>query len=70
MIDELIPEGHGRISEAKIYVEIMACRIYGKTVGMIRSGRCEGVAYCGREHQRADWNEHKKSCIPKGGEGS
>ena len=70
MMDELVPEGHGRISEPRICVEITACRICGKTVGMIRCGRCKGVAYCGREHQRADWKEHKKSGIPKGGEGS
>ncbi|RFU24591.1 hypothetical protein B7463_g11746, partial [Scytalidium lignicola] len=45
-------------------VEIMSCNVCGKTEGIKRCAQCKAVAYCGREHQKADWKAHKKICRP------
>jgi len=66
MMAEVIAEGQDqRASGPSASVEIMACRICGKTEGTMRCGRCKVAAYCGREHQRADWKVHKKGCMFK-----
>jgi hypothetical protein len=68
MMVEVVAEGQGRrASGPSTSVEIMACRICGKTEGTMRCGRCKVTAYCGRDHQKADWKGHKKSCMPKDG---
>ena len=41
--------------------EILPCRVCGETKTM-KCGRCKVVAYCGKEHQKADWKVHKKIC--------
>jgi MYND finger len=65
---EVVAEGQGRRAPGpSTSVEILACRICWKTEGTMRCGRCKVAAYCGREHQRADWKAHKKSCMPKDG---
>jgi hypothetical protein len=66
IMGEVIAEGQGRrASGPSRSVEIMACRICGKTEGTMRCGRCKVAAYCGKEHQRADWTVHKKGCVSK-----
>lgn len=66
MMDEFA--GQGNLSDSQMCVEITACRVCGKTEGAMSCGRCRVVAYCGRERQRADWKEHKKSCVLRDGE--
>lgn len=29
-----------------------------------RCGGCSKIAYCNKEHQKANWKEHKKICRP------
>ena len=41
--------------------EILPCRVCGETKTM-KCGRCKVVAYCGKEHQKADWKVHKRVC--------
>ncbi|KAH6959925.1 hypothetical protein BKA56DRAFT_599820 [Ilyonectria sp. MPI-CAGE-AT-0026] len=48
-------------------MEILPCKVCGKTEGIKRCGRCKVVGYCGKEHQKADWKVHKKICIHKDG---
>lgn len=33
--------------------------------GILRCSRCKMVYYCCAEHQKADWEQHKKRCSPK-----
>lgn len=46
-------------------VELLPCLVCGKTDETKRCARCKVVAYCGREHQKADWASHKQNCAPK-----
>jgi MYND finger len=63
---EVVAEGQGRrVSGPSTSVEIMACRICGKREGAMRCARCKVAAYCGKEHQKADWTMHKKGCKSK-----
>ena len=48
-------------------VEVVPCNICGKTEPTKKCGRCKVVAYCGKDHQVADWTAHKKVCVPKDG---
>jgi len=32
---------------------------------LLHCGRCWNSLYCSKEHQKADWPEHKKYCIPR-----
>jgi len=45
-------------------VEILPCKVCGGTEKTMRCGRCKVVAYCGKEHQKADWKVHKRVCAP------
>jgi len=68
---EAVGEGQDRRgSKSSAYVEIMACRICGKTEETMRCARCKVAAYCGKDHQKADWSVHKAACIPKAGRSS
>ena len=51
------------VEEAKDVVpkEMIACKVCGK-LNTMRCGRCKVVAYCGKEHQKADWAAHKVVC--------
>ena len=51
-------------------MEVMPCRICGKTEEIRRCGRCRVVGYCGKEHQKEDWEIHKKVCVSKDGKSS
>jgi len=55
-------------ADARVLVDICAypdCRLNTITCGggLMKCGRCQAVAYCGKEHQTAHWKEHKKSCV-------
>lgn len=39
-----------------------AIEICGKTDKVFKCGRCQRRYYCSKEHQVADWKEHKKHC--------
>jgi hypothetical protein len=52
-------EGAG---ESGNVVEILPCAACGDTEKTMRCARCKVVAYCGKEHQKADWKVHKKIC--------
>jgi len=43
-------------------LEILPCNVCGETEKTMRCGRCKVVAYCGKEHQKADWKVHKRVC--------
>ena len=43
-------------------VEILLCKVCGETEKAKRCARCKVVAYCGKEHQKADWKVHKRVC--------
>jgi MYND finger len=42
--------------------EILPCKVCGKPDKTLRCGQCKVVAYCGKEHQKADWKIHKRIC--------
>jgi hypothetical protein len=52
----------GRAGKLRSAVEILPCKVCGELEKTKRCGRCKVVAYCGKEHQKADWKEHKKVC--------
>ncbi|KAJ7031908.1 hypothetical protein C8F04DRAFT_1109416 [Mycena alexandri] len=39
------------------------CWRKGKQKGRLGCGRCETQTYCSKEHQKADWPQHKHSCF-------
>lgn len=51
-----IPGTEGRIKEG------VMCQVCGQVDGVKRCARCGVVAYCGKEHQVADWKTHKRIC--------
>jgi len=56
-------------SAGRASVEFMACKVCRKTEGTMRCARCKAIAYCGREHQKADWKMHKQECLSVEGHG-
>ncbi|KAH3756283.1 FK506-binding protein [Pelomyxa schiedti] len=38
------------------------CAVCDKTTGLLNCSACHGIAYCGKEHQRAHWAVHKPTC--------
>jgi len=62
---EIAQEGPHR--RPRTCMEILPCKVCGKTEGIKRCGRCKVVGYCGKEHQKVDWKVHKKICIHKDG---
>ena len=50
--------------ESRNMTEILPCKVCGKTEKTMRCARCKVVAYCGKEHQKADWKVHKRACEP------
>ncbi len=71
LIDELGSGGgqDGRASGPnETAVKVISCSVCGKTGGTMRCSRCKVTAYCGKEHQKAHWKVHKKTCIARDGE--
>ena len=52
-------EGAGRSGNV---MEVLPCKVCGETEKTMKCARCKVVAYCGKEHQKADWKVHKKIC--------
>jgi len=66
MMSELVGEGSNRRdSEPRASLEVISCKVCGKTDAIKRCGRCMVVGYCGKEHQKSDWKAHKKICVAK-----
>ena len=40
----------------------IGCQVCGRTYPSMKCGRCKGVRYCSREHQKSDWKFHKVQC--------
>lgn len=38
------------------------CAVCGVAASLKCSG-CQGIVYCGKEHQKAHWKTHKKTCV-------
>ncbi|KAI9745918.1 MAG: hypothetical protein M1818_000599 [Claussenomyces sp. TS43310] len=66
MMELMMGEGQGPVSAgagaARNTVEILPCRVCRKTEATKKCAQCMLVAYCGREHQKADWKVHKRLC--------
>jgi len=61
-----VRQDHGGASSKTIAsVEILPCKVCGKTESTRRCAQCKAVSYCGTEHQKADWKVHKNICISK-----
>jgi hypothetical protein len=70
MITETMAEGRGQgATLSSVHAGNTSCRICGKTERIMKCARCKSAAYCGREHQRADWKVHKTSCVSNDGRG-
>lgn len=41
---------------------VLVCAVCDKREGAKVCQRCKVSAYCGKEHQKADWKAHKKIC--------
>jgi hypothetical protein len=48
----------------------LPCGVCAKREKTFRCARCKVVAYCGKDHQKADWNVHKKVCKPPASTGA
>ncbi len=48
------------------YRVLEGCAVRGcdAEVAKFRCGQCFVARYCGTEHSKQDWSEHKKSCVP------
>ena len=53
----------GKEQEKTIYGQ-MSCGVCGKEEGK-RCAGCGTVAYCGKECQKAQWKDHKRTCRRK-----
>jgi len=49
-------------STGEVIGEIMPCRVCQTTENTSRCGKCGIAFYCGRAHQKLDWQIHKKAC--------
>lgn len=45
------------------FTTAMGCKVCAKVDGVMKCGRCQVVAYCGKAHQKVDWAAHKAGCI-------
>lgn len=45
--------------------KVAHCNVCRKTEGVKWCSRCSAVAYCGKDHQKADWKTHKKDCAAR-----
>ena len=71
MMSELVGEGSNRRdSEPRASLEVISCKVCDKTDAIKRCRRCIVVGYCGKEHQKSDWEVHKKICVSKRGPSS
>lgn len=46
---------------SEIYKNVLACAIC-KQLNASKCTRCHTIAYCSKEHQKADWKRHKQFC--------
>lgn len=42
--------------------KVASCRVCGKVEGAMFCKRCKMIAYCGKECQKKDWDNHKRPC--------
>lgn len=61
MIQRDAPVAAGGPGQAGV-MELVPCAVCGRVDGTKKCSRCKVVAYCGTEHQRADWPLHKHVC--------
>jgi hypothetical protein len=65
MMAAIVGEGENPgASEPSTSVEIIPCKVCGKTEATKKCAQCKVLAYCGKVHQKADWKDHKKICGP------
>jgi hypothetical protein len=67
MMALIMGDGQGQGAEegaggSEDVAEILPCTVCGDTEKTMKCARCKVVAYCGKEHQKADWKEHKRIC--------
>ncbi|PVH90184.1 hypothetical protein DM02DRAFT_68156 [Periconia macrospinosa] len=67
-IQDMMAEVTAEVQEPEEYagklrdtVEVLPCKDCGVTKTK-KCARCKVVAYCGKEHQKADWKVHKRAC--------
>jgi len=65
MISELVGEGPGRRVSQPPASLVMPCNVCGKTDSIKRCEPCTAVGYCGKGHQKADWQVYRKVCVSK-----
>ncbi|KAH6984448.1 hypothetical protein BKA56DRAFT_654850 [Ilyonectria sp. MPI-CAGE-AT-0026] len=64
--EEMLEIGAG----AEARVEATVCAVCGKMEGIKKCGRCKAVAYCSKDHQKADWKIHERVCVSRDEEGN
>ncbi|KAH8748239.1 hypothetical protein F5883DRAFT_571057 [Diaporthe sp. PMI_573] len=58
------PDGGLRGPDPGLFAELMSCRVCKKKEGLRECGACHVAGYCRKEHQEADWPNHKAECTP------
>lgn len=38
------------------------CHFFGENTSLKRCGACQLISYCGQEHQKKDWPQHRDFC--------
>lgn len=38
------------------------CAVCGNSDKLLRCSKCRNILYCSRDHQRLDWERHRKPC--------
>jgi hypothetical protein len=61
--DHLLIGLQRKLKAAKIKIKSSLLTVINKKFS--KCGRCEGVVYCDKECQKADWEKHKTLCTPK-----